>query len=60
MSCGVGCSVSDLVVLWLWCRPATVALIPPLLWEPPYATDVALKKKKNNRKEKPNYFIHSA
>ena len=31
--------------LWLW--PADVALTEPLAWEPPYATDLALKKKKN-------------
>jgi len=36
MSCGVGhrCS-SDLVLLWLWCRPAATAPIRPLAWEPP-------------------------
>ena len=34
---------SDLTLLWLWCRPA--APIWPLAWEPPYAVDVALKKK---------------
>ena len=27
--------VKDLVLLWLWCRPAAVALIQPLAWEPP-------------------------
>ena len=47
MSGGVGhrCN-SDLALLWLWCRPSAVALIQPLAWELPYATDVALKKKK--------------
>ena len=46
MSCGVGreCG-SDLVLQWLWCRPAAVALIRPLAWELPYATGVALKGK---------------
>ena len=29
----------------LWCRPAAVAPIGPLAWEPPYAVDVALKNK---------------
>ena len=29
--------VKDPVLLWLWCRPAAVALIRPLAWEPPYA-----------------------
>ena len=36
---------SDPVLLWLWCRPATVALIRPLAWEHPYAAGVALKSK---------------
>ena len=51
MSCGVcGRRGSDLVLLWLWCRPATVALIRPPAWQPPYASGVALKiKKKGNR-----------
>ena len=34
---------SDL--MWLWCRPAAVALIQPLAWELPYASSAALKKK---------------
>ena len=37
----------DPVWLWLWHRSAAVALIGPLAWEPPYAADVALKRKKN-------------
>ena len=37
---------SDLVMLWLWCMLAAVALIKPLAWEPPYAKGVALKKKR--------------
>ena len=47
MSCG-GCQRlrSDLMLLWLWCRPAAVALIGPQAWEPPYAVGAALKKKK--------------
>ena len=32
--------------LWLWCRPAAIAPIGPLTWEPPYAMGVALKRKK--------------
>ena len=46
MSYGIGhrCS-SDLVLLWLWCRSAATVLIGLLAWEPPYAADVALKKK---------------
>ena len=51
MSCGVGrrCG-SDLAWLWLWRRPAAVALIGPLAWEPPYATGATLKKKKKKKK----------
>ena len=56
MSCGVGhkCG-SDLVLLWLWCRLAAVALIGPLAWEHPYSMGAALgkgKKKKDRKKEK--------
>ena len=48
MSCGVGRRQgSDLVLLWLWCRPAATALIQPLAWELPYAMGVALKKKES-------------
>ena len=50
MSCGVGCRRStDLGLLWLWCRPAAVAPIRPLAWEPPYAMGVALKGKKTKK-----------
>ena len=37
--------VKDPALLWLWCRLAAVAPIGPLVWEPPYATGVALKKR---------------
>ena len=48
MSCGVGHrGGSDPELPWLWCRPAVVAPIRPLAWEPPYATGVALKSKMN-------------
>ena len=47
MSCGVGCRPGlDLVLLLLWCRPATTALIRPLAWEPPLAISAALKMSK--------------
>ena len=36
----------DLAWLWLWCRLVTTAPIPPLAWEHPYATGVAVKRKK--------------
>ena len=49
-NCGVGRRrVSDLELLWLWCTLAAVALIQPLLWEPPYAVGVALKRKKKKK-----------
>ena len=45
MSYGVGCRRgSDLVLLWLWCRPAAASPMQPLSWELPYATGAALKK----------------
>ena len=54
MSCGVGCRCdSDLALLWLWCRPAAVALIGPLAWEPPYAAGAALRRQKKKKKKKP-------
>ena len=50
MSCGVGHRRgSDPSLLWLWCRPAAVALIGPLAREPPYAAGVALKRQKRNK-----------
>ena len=39
---------SDLVLPWPWCRPAAAASLRPLAWEPPYATETAIKLKKNN------------
>ena len=41
-----------LLWLWLWCRVAAVALIPPLAWGFPYATGMALKSKKIKIKKK--------
>ena len=46
MSCGTGYRRgSDPELLWLWHKPAAVALFPPLAWELPYAASVALKEK---------------
>ena len=47
MSYAVGrrCSL-DPALLCLWHRLAAVALICPLDWKPPYATGVALRRKK--------------
>ena len=50
MSYGVGRRHgSDLVLLWLWCRPAATAPTGPLAWEPPYAAGAALKKQKKKK-----------
>ena len=38
--------------MWLWHRPAAVALIQPLAWEPLYATDIPLKRPKKKKKFK--------
>ena len=38
--------------VWLWHSPAATARIRPLAWEPPFATDVALKRPKKKKKEK--------
>ena len=46
---------SDLVLLWLWCRLASAALIRPLAWEFTYAAGAALKKKRRRRKEAKSY-----
>ena len=56
MSCGVGLRHgSDLMLLWLWCRLAAIALIGPLAWEPPYAVGSALKSKKKKKKKTKKY-----
>ena len=69
MRCGVGHRPgSDPALLRLWCKPAVVAPICPLAWEPPYATGVALKRQKTNKKPlhfkkypllffNPNFFV---
>ena len=53
MSGGVGhrCS-SDLVWPWPWGRPAAVAPIWPLTWEPPYAVGGPKKQKRKRKKKK--------
>ena len=53
MSCGVGCRCSlNLALPWLQCKPAVVAPIWPLLWEPPYALGEALKRQKTKKRER--------
>ena len=55
MNCGVRrrCG-TDLILLWLKCRLAAVALIGLLAWEPPYAMGVALKKAKKTKTKTQN------
>ena len=43
--------VKDLALLWLWYKPAAVALIGPPAWEAPYA-ECGLKKTKDKKKKK--------
>ena len=46
MSHGVGYRrCLDLALLWMWRRPAAVASVGPLVWEPPYTASAALKSK---------------
>ena len=50
MSCGVGRRRGlDPALLWLWYRPAAIALMRPLAWEPPYATGTTLKGQKEKK-----------
>jgi len=46
---GLGQWVKDSALLW--CRPATIAPIQPLAWEPPYAVGMTLKRQKTNKKK---------
>ena len=41
---------SNLVLLWLWYRPAAAAPIQPLAWEFPNATGMVLKRPKKKKK----------
>ena len=58
MSCDVGrrCG-SDATLLWLWGRPADVALILPQAWKLPYAVVVAVKKRKQERSHGELFFV---
>ena len=46
-------ATSNPALLWLWRRLEATALIRPLAWEPPYASDAALKGEKDQKKKKP-------
>ena len=43
----------DPALLWLWRRPAAVAPIGPLTWEPLCAAGAAIKRPKKKKKKKP-------
>ena len=59
MSCSVGQRHGvDLVLLWLWRRPAAVALIRPLAWEPPHVMGAALKSKTKQKNCPCSYLRH--
>ena len=56
MSCGVVCRCGlDLALLWLWRRPAAIASIRPLAWEPPHVAGVAIKRQKKKKKKRKCY-----
>ena len=42
----------DLVLLWLWCRPAATAPLDLLAWDLPYAVGAAKKSKKKKKQKK--------
>ena len=59
MSCGVGGRHgSDSMLLWLWRRLAAIPLTQPLVWEPPYAVGVALKKDKKRKKKSSKLLLN--
>ena len=59
MSYGVGhrCGL-DMMLLWLWHKPAAAALIRPVAWEPPYATGAALKST-HTKKPTQTWFVRT-
>ena len=54
MSCGVGHRPGSDPAFWLWRRPAAIALIQLLAWDPPYAMAAALERPKKKKKKKKN------
>ena len=49
----IGCRhSSDLVLCWLWCRPAAVALTGPLAWETSICCESGPKKQKRKKERK--------
>ena len=43
---------SDLVLQWLWCRPAAAAAIHPLAWKPLYASATGGAQNRKKKKKK--------
>ena len=59
VSFGVGCTHHLYPeLLWLWRRPAAVASIRLLAWEPPYAAGMALEKTKKTKKKNKKPYIY--
>ena len=57
MSCGVGHRHGlDLVLLWLWCKPAATAPDSTPSLEPPYATGAALKRQKKSKNKRSLWY----
>ena len=59
MTCGIGPIAPLLIVDYpalLWSRPAAVALIGPLAWEPSHAAGAALKRQKKKNCFKISFF----
>ena len=46
--------MARILLLWLWRRPAAIAHIGSLAWEPLYATGVAIKSNNNNNNNNNN------
>ena len=46
---GLAQGVRDPTLLWLWCRPAAVALIQPPGWELKCASGAALKRQNEKK-----------
>ena len=42
----------------LWCRPAAIAPIRPLAWDPPHASGVALKSKNKETGKRLEQALH--
>ena len=60
MRCGVGRRRGwGLLLLWLWHRLATVALIRPQPWELPYAMGAAQKRQKKTQKKEEEENLNS-